>query len=111
MELLGLFDALQCGGALFAEAEVSRAARQLLQQRRHQDFTAGCFVTPEDATGTSNSILMPDIFKRFRATLHRHAVLQIEGPLQPADGVTHIRARKLEPVSLTAHLPDAHDHR
>ena len=70
-----------------------------------------CFVTLEDETGTSNSILMPDIFKRFRATLHTSAVLQIEGPLQKAEGVTHIRARNIEPVPLHAHLPPGHDYR
>jgi error-prone DNA polymerase len=70
-----------------------------------------CFVTLEDETGTSNSILMPDVFKRFRSTLHTSAVLQIEGPLQQAEGVTHIRARSIEPVSLEANLPPGHNYR
>jgi error-prone DNA polymerase len=71
-----------------------------------------CFVTLEDETGTANAILMPEIFKKYRAVLHTSAVLQIEGPLQNVDGVIHVRAQHLQPVSLqTATLPEAHNYR
>ena len=70
-----------------------------------------CFVTLEDETGTSNSILMPDVFKKYRAVLHTSPLLQIEGPLQNVDGVVHVRARHLERVPLTSQLPAAHSWR
>jgi error-prone DNA polymerase len=70
-----------------------------------------CFVTLEDETGTSNSILMPDIFKKYRAVLHTSAVLCIEGPLQNVDGVIHVRAQHLEAVPLRATLPGSHNYR
>jgi len=70
-----------------------------------------CFVTLEDETGTSNSILMPHVFKKYRAVLHTSPVLQIEGPLQNVDGVIHVRARHLEAVPLRARLPRTHSYR
>jgi error-prone DNA polymerase len=70
-----------------------------------------CFVTLEDETGTSNSILLPDVFRKYRAVLHTAAVLRIEGPLQNVDGVIHVRAVHLEAVPLRAELPGSHDYR
>lgn len=70
-----------------------------------------CFVTLEDETGTSNSILMPEIFKKYRAVLHTSPVLRIEGPLQNVDGVIHVRAKHLEAVPLRAQLPRSHSYR
>ncbi len=70
-----------------------------------------CFVTLEDETGTANAILTPDVFKRFRSTLNTSALIEIEGPLQNVDGVIHVRARKIRPLSLTTQLPQGHDYR
>ena len=84
-----------------------------------------CFVTLEDETGTANAILMPDVFRRYRAVLHTQPVLRIDGPLQNVDGVVHVRARHLEAVALRPDrsistatapasepdLPEAHSYR
>jgi error-prone DNA polymerase len=70
-----------------------------------------CFVTLEDETGTSNSILMPNIFEKYRAVLHTSAVLRVEGTLQNLDGVIHVRAKHLEAVPLRARLPRSHSYR
>jgi error-prone DNA polymerase len=70
-----------------------------------------CFVTFEDETGTANAILTPNVFKRFRSTLNTSAVLEIEGPLQNVDGVIHVRARKIRPLSLVTQLPQGRDYR
>ncbi len=70
-----------------------------------------CFVTLEDETGTANAILMPDVFKRFRSILNTSAVLVIEGPLQNVDGVIHVRARKIQPLSGLTQLPGGHNYR
>jgi error-prone DNA polymerase len=59
-----------------------------------------CFITLEDETGTSNAAVRPDIFQQYRALIHTAALLQIEGPLQKVDGVTHVLARVLRPLSL-----------
>jgi error-prone DNA polymerase len=62
-----------------------------------------CFITLEDETGTSNAAVRPDIFQRYRTLIHTAALLQIEGPLQQVDGVTHVLARVLRPLSLPEH--------
>ena len=70
-----------------------------------------CFVTLEDETGTANAILMPDVFRRFRVILQTSAVLEIEGPLQNVDGVIHIRAREIRPLTFDTKLPEGHNFR
>lgn len=59
-----------------------------------------CFITLEDETGTSNAVMVPDLFQRYRAVIHTAALLLIEGPLQKVDGVIHIRARRMQALSI-----------
>jgi error-prone DNA polymerase len=59
-----------------------------------------CFLTLEDETGTSNAVVVPDLFQRWRAVIHTAALLWVEGPLQKVDGVIHVRARRLRPLSV-----------
>ncbi len=95
-----------------------------------------CFITLEDETGTANAVVTPDLFQRYRGTIHTASLLQIEGPVQNVENVIHVRARRIEalelprqPVSLigsgyrmqikpeneaneaTAALPKSHDFR
>ncbi|MBP1684443.1 MAG: dnaE2 [Deltaproteobacteria bacterium] len=62
-----------------------------------------CFITLEDETGTSNAAVRPDVFQRYRALIHTATLLQIEGPLQQVDGVTHVLARVLRLLTLPEH--------
>ena len=59
-----------------------------------------CFLTLEDETGTSNAVVVPDMFQRHRALIHTAALLQVEGPLQKVDGVIHVRARRFTPLAI-----------
>ena len=59
-----------------------------------------CFITLEDETGTSNAVVVPDLFQRYRAVIHTAALLWIEGPVQKVDGVIHVRARTLRALSM-----------
>ena len=70
-----------------------------------------CFLTLEDETGTSNAILTPQAFRRFRVPLHASALLEVEGPLQNVDGVIHVRVQRLEPLASCEELPGSHDYR
>ncbi len=62
-----------------------------------------CFLTLEDETGTSNAVVVPDMFQQYRALIHTAALLLIEGPVQNIDGVIHVRARRLRALSLPQH--------
>ncbi len=59
-----------------------------------------CFLTLEDETGVSNAVVVPDLFERHRALIHRASLLEVEGPLQVVDGVIHVRARRFRELEL-----------
>jgi len=58
-----------------------------------------CFLTLEDETGTSNAVVVPDMFQRWRGVIHTAALLWVEGPVQKIDGVIHVRARRLRAIA------------
>jgi error-prone DNA polymerase len=60
--------------------------------RQHPGTAKGfTFLTLEDETGTSNAILTPDMFKRFRVPLSTSAIIEIAGAVQNAQGVIHVK--------------------
>src|SRR3546814_13927366 len=56
------------------------------------------FLAREDGTGMMNITLRPDVYRRYRAVLHRHPLLVIDGRLQVEGAVLNVVARHLEPV-------------
>ena len=69
--------------------------------RQHPGTAKGfTFLTLEDETGTSNAILTPDMFRRFRVPLSTRAIVEISGPLQNAQGVIHVKVNQV--VALTS---------
>jgi error-prone DNA polymerase len=67
------------------------------------------FLTLEDETGTSNAIVLPDLFQKHRALLRGAAILQVEGIMQKRDGVMLIKAQRFEELKLSGALPPSHD--
>ena len=59
-----------------------------------------CFLTLEDETGTSNAVVVPDMFQKHRTVIHTAALLQVEGPVQKVDGVIHVRARRFTALAI-----------
>jgi error-prone DNA polymerase len=88
-----------------------RTAGHVIVRQRPGTAKGFCFLTLEDETGTSNAVLTPREFHRFRAPLHAAAIVEIAGPLQKADGVIHVRVRELRPLVARSGLPDSHDYR
>jgi error-prone DNA polymerase len=88
-----------------------KTAGQIIVRQRPRSAKGFCFLTLEDETGTSNAILTPQIFRRFRIPLHNSAIVQIEGPIQNQEGVTHVRVQQLEGLSERGPLPEGHDYR
>ncbi len=88
-----------------------KTAGQIIVRQRPQSAKGFCFLTLEDEAGTSNAILTPQIFQRFRVPLHNSAIVQIEGPIQNQEGVIHVRVQHLEGLRERGCLPDAHDYR
>ncbi|MCP4038999.1 MAG: DNA polymerase III subunit alpha [bacterium] len=69
--------------------------------RQHPGTAKGfTFLTLEDETGTSNAILTPQMFHRFRVPLSTSAIVEIAGPLQNIDNVIHVKVSRV--VALTS---------
>jgi error-prone DNA polymerase len=104
---------------LFSAAELQevrdgrfvRTAGHVIVRQRPGSAKGFCFLTLEDETGTSNAILTPDVFRRFRVPLHTHSIVEIAGPLQNLEGVIHVRVRHLAPLYGRKAMPSSHDYR
>jgi error-prone DNA polymerase len=88
-----------------------RTAGHVIVRQRPGSAKGFCFLTLEDETGTSNAVLTPRAFERFRVPLHAASLLEIAGPVQNVDGVVHVRVRELAPLAPRDALPDSHDYR
>jgi error-prone DNA polymerase len=88
-----------------------RTAGHAIVRQRPGTAKGFCFLTLEDETGTSNAILTPKQFQRFRVPLHTASIIEIAGPLQNADDVIHVRVRELRPLVPREALPHSHDYR
>ncbi|MDF2376710.1 MAG: error-prone DNA polymerase [Verrucomicrobiales bacterium] len=68
------------------------------------------FITLEDETGLSNSIVYADRFEDYRLTITTEPFLLITGKVQQAAGTTHLMAERIEPLRTPAELPSAASH-
>jgi error-prone DNA polymerase len=93
------------------DGQFVRTAGHAIVRQRPGTAKGFCFLTLEDETGTSNAVLTPQCFRRFRAPLHSAAVVEVAGPVQNADGVVHVRVRELRPLLARRALPPGHDYR
>jgi len=109
---------LEARGVLSAE-QLRRArdgslvctAGHVIVRQRPMSAKGFCFLTLEDETGTSNAILTPATFQRFRVPLHAASIVEIRGPLQSVEGVIHVRVRELRALTMREPLPHSHDYR
>jgi error-prone DNA polymerase len=88
-----------------------RTAGFVIVRQRPGSARGFCFLTLEDETGTSNAVLTPRQFQRFRAPLHTAAIVELAGPVQNVDDVVHVRVRELAPLAPKTGLPRSHDYR
>ncbi len=112
--------ALQRRGLLSAQevrrashGQTVRTAGHVIVRQRPGSARGFCFLTLEDETGTSNAVLTPDVFRRFRTTLHESSLVELAGPLQNVDDVVHVRVRELRPLAgrEDTPAPPSHDYR
>jgi len=91
-----------------------RAAGAVIVRQRPGTAKGFLFLTLEDETGTSNAIVVPDMFQKHRAIVQTAGLLIVEGPVQNQDGVVHVRARRFEKIAGDSYaelLPRSHDFR
>ncbi|MBC8165529.1 MAG: error-prone DNA polymerase, partial [Bryobacteraceae bacterium] len=76
-----------------------RIAGSVICRQRPGTAKGFVFLSLEDETGIANAIVTPALFERLRLLITEEPFLLVEGILQNADGVTHVRAHCIEPLS------------
>jgi error-prone DNA polymerase len=102
---------------------VLRAIDLPRQRAGHRVRIAGCvitrqrpgtakgfvFLTLEDETGISNVIIRPNVYDEQRVVIVEAAFVLVEGLLQHEDGVTAVRAERVQTLEGLAVTVESHD--
>ena len=86
-----------------------RVAGTVITRQRPGTAKGFVFLTLEDETGIANVIIRPDLFDRERLTVLEQPFLLIDGVLQNEEGVTSVKAERLQPLSRAGLDVDSHD--
>ena len=76
-----------------------RVAGTVITRQRPGTAKGFVFLTLEDETGIANIIVRPDLFSRERLVIIEEPFLLVEGTLQNQEGVTSVRAERVEAVA------------
>jgi error-prone DNA polymerase len=86
-----------------------RAAGMVIARQRPGTAMGFIFLSMEDETGIANVIVDPDLYERERLTVTRAKFILAEGTLQNQDGVIHVKATGLRPLTDQALEVRSHD--
>ena len=67
------------------------------------------FMTLEDETGNSNVIITPDFYEKNRVNILYERFVQISGTVQNQDGIVHLKAEAIRPLTISAAEIRSHD--
>lgn len=67
------------------------------------------FLTLEDETGNSNIIIMPDFYEKNRQAVLNPRFIKVSGTVQNQDGIVHLRAEHIAPLTVSAAHMASHD--
>jgi error-prone DNA polymerase len=88
-----------------------RTAGLVITRQRPGTAKGFVFLTLEDETGIINVIVRPDLFDTDRTTIVGAPFLFVEGILQNIDGVTSVKAERVEPLPGHDVAVESHDFR
>jgi error-prone DNA polymerase len=87
-----------------------RVAGTVITRQRPGTAKGFVFLTLEDETGIANVIVRPDLFASQRTAIVSEPFLLVEGILQIQDGVTSVKAERVEPIEGTPPIDvESHD--
>ena len=92
-------------------ATTVRVAGTVITRQRPGTAKGFVFLTLEDETGIANVIVRPDLFLEQRSVIVRAPYLLVEGTLQIQDGVTSIKAERMQALATGGPEPQSHDFR
>lgn len=81
------------------DGEYVRTAGCVIARQRPGTAKGFIFLSMEDETGIANVIVTPDLYERERLVVTRSKFILAEGILQNQDGVIHVKASRLQPLS------------
>jgi error-prone DNA polymerase len=87
-----------------------QTAGMVISRQRPGTAKGFAFISLEDETGVANVILSPALFEKARLTVSQEAFLIVEGVVQHQEGVTHLKANRVD--ALRSHelpSPASHD--
>jgi error-prone DNA polymerase len=67
------------------------------------------FLTLEDETGHANIIVMPDVYSADSMAVLHERFVRVEGRVQNQDGIVHLKADRVSPLSVSAAETQSHD--
>jgi error-prone DNA polymerase len=91
------------------DGEFVRTAGCVIARQRPGTAMGFIFLSMEDETGIANVIVTPDLYERERLVVTRSKFILAEGPLQNQDGVIHVKALHLQPLSYQSLEVRSHD--
>jgi error-prone DNA polymerase len=86
-----------------------RVAGAVITRQRPGTAKGFVFLTLEDETGIANVIVRPDLFVERRSVIVAEPYLLVEGTLQIQEGVTSVKADRLEGLAHGGPPIEAHD--
>jgi error-prone DNA polymerase len=86
-----------------------RVAGAVITRQRPGTAKGFVFLTLEDETGIANIIIRPDLFADQRMAIIHEPFLLVEGMLQNQEGVTSVRAERMEGIRGTGVEVEARD--
>jgi error-prone DNA polymerase len=90
------------------DGQYVRMAGCVIARQRPGTAKGFIFLSMEDETGIANVIITPDLFERERLLITTSKFILVEGPLQNQDGVIHIKAARLQ--NLTVYKLEVRSH-
>ena len=86
-----------------------RIAGCVIARQRPGTAKGFVFISLEDETGIANIIITPDVLDKYRATVIQGKFLLFEGPVQNVDNVIHVKAARVEEISIIRAAPPSRD--
>jgi error-prone DNA polymerase len=95
--------------AVIPNGQWVRVAGCVIARQRPGTAKGFVFLSLEDETGIANIIVTPDVLEQNRATIIQGKFLLFEGPLQNVDNVIHVKAARVEELTVLHAAPPSRD--
>ncbi|MGI8961752.1 MAG: OB-fold nucleic acid binding domain-containing protein [Bryobacteraceae bacterium] len=85
------------------------AAGAVITRQRPGTAKGLIFLTLEDETGHANVIVLPDVYNTDPMVVVHERFIRVQGTVQNQEGIVHVKAERIMPLSITSAAPDSHD--